>query len=125
MHIQDLIKLFGEEAVNESTGLNPLVVAEMKRFRQRNLTGRHYTGSALDDVTKLKLPFASTDNGVRNIFRAFVGILCPYCGTPMLPGTATGAGSMWHIQYDCQACKANVCINIASDGFCAKPPETK
>jgi hypothetical protein len=124
MKADQLVKLFGEDAVAEVSDLNALDVAEARRFRQRNLTGQNYRDAALDDVMKHKLPFQSTANGIRNVYSAFVGVKCPYCPEEMVPGGSSGAGESHSIIYQCK-CGATVTMRLRYDSFCATPPPEK
>ena len=126
----------------QKIGLRPKTIAEMEvnigdiitsdefnnRLHGAFLGGekvKDYRQAAIERLVDMKIPFESNQNIVVEMFRKYVSVTCPHCGSKMDVSCCGGNGDCYHVNYHCTNDKCNTVVNLKTDhnGFGVTPYE--
>lgn len=107
--------------INPDQEIEVDIAAEVcnKYFRDDHC--KDYRESAILELIKKNVPFASNFNIVYELYKKFVIVKCPTCSFQMELVQGGGSGDRHTMYYECETCQSKVTLSTDSNGMGVTP----
>lgn len=122
MNPVELIRFFPAGAIERSTYLNALRVAETEFFDRPGKT-LDYRTEAIKSVCNHQLPFQSTSNSLGELLSKIMKVSCPYCGGETKQAGGGGNGCQMTYYFNCNSCGGQVGLTFGEGDISCKPKD--